>query len=599
MAERGTILILGGTTEGRMAADVCEAAGQRFFYSTLTAGGELPLVHGVRLTGGMTGPELRRFCRERGVRLVVDASHPFAQGLHRSVAESGMPVVRIQRTMPAHRADVEWCADLEDAVRRLLCNPPRRLLALTGVRTIRGLKPYWDRHETWFRILPREESLAAARAEGFPQDRLLFYSTDGTLPSQARERELMSSLGADAILTKESGQSGGYEAKVEAARELGLRTLVVRAPDYVALMPEPGRVTFVDGPHTLRRAIERSVPDFFPLHTGLTTGTCATAATKAALLALLGEETQEVAISLPDGETLRVEVKQTNIRSCDGQPTAEAEVRKDWSDDPDVTRGCRIVATVRRVPRSDGTLRFLQGEGVGRVTLPGLGIAVGEPAINPVPRQMMEAEVRTLTPDALDITISVPGGRELAERTFNPRVGVVDGLSIIGTQGIVRPLSNEAFQESIERELEVARAIGCDAVGLASGRRGELSLLEREPSLRVIHYGNFVGESLKRASRLGFRRVVLGIMIGKAVKLAEGHLDTHSHRVQWNPAFVAKVAGEAGVADARQRMEGLTMARQLLDVMPPAFFQRIRTLCIEACRTAYPEGELELILLET
>ena len=147
-------------------------------------------------------------------------------------------------------------------------------------------------------------------------------------------------------------------------------------------------------------------------------------------------------------------------------------------------------------------IRFLQGEGVGRVTLPGLGIAIGEPAINPVPRQMMTAEIRALTDAPVDVTISVEGGRELAQRTFNSRVGVVDGISIIGTSGIVSPLSNEAFISSIERELQVARAIGCTSVCLASGKRAETALLQQEPTLRVVHYGNFVGDSLRLAARL-------------------------------------------------------------------------------------------------
>ena len=211
---------------------------------------------------------------------------------------------------------------------------------------------------------------------------------------------------------------------------------------------------------------------------------------------------------------------------------------------------------------------------------------------------MIEAEVRALTDAAVDVTISVEGGRELAKRTFNERVGVVDGISIIGTSGIVMPLSNEAFVESIGRELQVARAMGCDAIGLASGKRGEEALLAAEPDLRVVHYGNFIGAALERAHGLGFRRAVLGIMIGKAVKLAEGHLDTHSHKVLMNKTFLADVARQAGVADADERLGGLTMARELWALMPAAFFERLRALCLDHCRRAFPAGQLDVRIIK-
>lgn len=210
---------------------------------------------------------------------------------------------------------------------------------------------------------------------------------------------------------------------------------------------------------------------------------------------------------------------------------------------------------------------------------------------------MIEAEVRALTDAAVDITISVEGGRELAKRTFNERVGVVDGISIIGTSGIVMPLSNEAFVESIGRELQVARAMGCDAIGLASGKRGEEALLAAEPDLRVVHYGNFIGAALERAHAMGFRRAVLGIMIGKAVKLAEGHLDTHSHKVLMNKTFLADVARQAGVVDAEERLDGITMARELWALMPATFFERLQELCLSHCRRVFPAGEVDVRLV--
>jgi cobalt-precorrin-5B (C1)-methyltransferase len=398
------------------------------------------------------------------------------------------------------------------------------------------------------------------------------------------EKDLMQHLGCDALLTKQSGGQGGFEVKVSAALQLDMKVFVIEAPR----LPDTWQV--VTGRHGLRRAIEHLVPDFFPLRTGLTTGACATAATKAAVLSLLRREVpSEVDLSLPDGEIISVPV------SVEGEGVAS--VVKDFSDDPDVTRGCRITSHVAYSPADRHGVTFLQGRGVGRVTLPGLGIPVGEPAINPTPREMITREVRALTSADVDVVLSVEGGEELAERTFNSRVGVVGGISIIGTSGIVKPLSNDAFIESIGRELQVARAMGCEAVGLASGKRGEEALQAMEPTLRVIHYGNFIGAALEKARALGFRRVVLGIMLGKAVKLAEGHLDTHSHKVLMNKAFLAAVAAEAGVNDGAAILKDITLARELWTLMPPVFFDLLRQHCYETCRSVFPDGDLDIHII--
>ena len=590
------ILIFGGTTEGRLAAEVCEQAGKQFFYSTKSALQDVPLHNGQRLTGPMTAADIERFCHDNGIETIIDAAHPFAEGLHEAIANLSLPVIRLQRPPIQLPESVIVCSDWADALSRLQADCPRCLLALSGVNTISRLRSYWQTHATYFRILRREESIAKAEAEGFPADRLLFYNDALTLPSQAEEETLMKQIGCDAIITKMSGESGGFSAKVEAARTLGIKVYAVMPPRT------PANWIYVTGRHGLRRAIERLVPTFFPLRTGLTTGACATAAVSAAMQSLLyGQLPEEAHFALPDGEVLTIPVET--------EAGGVATVTKDFSDDPDVTRGCRITARVRPTPNrhalsahpqplpGEGSVRFLQGEGVGRVTLPGLGIPVGEPAINPTPRKMMTDTVRSFTDQNIDITISVADGEALAERTFNHKVGVVGGISIIGTSGIVSPLSNEAFIESIGRELEVARAIGCDAIGLASGKRGEEALLQMEPSLRVVHYGNFIGESLKRAHKLGFHRAVIGIMLGKAVKLAEGHLDTHSHKVAMNKEFLCEVAQSAGVDNAKAILDSITMARELWILMPQAFFDRIHELCLQHCRSVFPTNDLQIHLI--
>ena len=578
------VLVFGGTTEGRKAAEVLEMAGKAYYYSTKTGEQELTLHHGLRVDGAMDAEAMRRFCCEKDIRLIIDAAHPFASALHKTIIEvtsqCNLPLIRYDRIYPPREPDITWIDDYSQIPTDI-----SSLLATTGVQSISKLKPLESKGvKVFYRILKRESSIALAKAQGATDDQLCFYEDGHTID-----------IDANAILLKESGESGGFSEKVAAARAKGMRIIALKRPP-INCQFSILNFQLVNGPHCLRRAVEHLLPDFFPLRSGLTTGTCATAAVIAATRRLLtGEQPTSVPIRLADGETIDVTVGfEDDVAFCIKDFSDDPD---EAGDDPDVTRGCHITARVAVSPEPESGIRFLQGEGVGRVTLPGLGIPVGEPAINPVPRQMITEAVRELTDQSLDIIISVENGRELAERTFNPRVGVVDGISIIGTSGIVMPLSNDAFIESIGRELQVARAMGCDAVGLASGKRGEEALLAAEPTLRVIHYGNFIGAALEKAHTLGFRRVVLGIMLGKAVKLAEGHLDTHSHKVLMNKAFLAEVAAEAGIPNGASILDSITLARELWTLMPPLFFDKLQQHCYETCRPVFPDGDLEIKII--
>ena len=582
------LLIFGGTTEGRLAVDVCEQAGKPFYYSTKGDLQKVDMHNGVHITGAMTADDIVAFCKEHKVGCIVDAAHPFAENLHKTIDEArkviDVPVIRLQRIFPEHIKGVEYCSDYDAAINKIREAKVERLLALTGANTIKKLR----QTKAIFRILNRPESIALAEAAGLDNDRIIFYNESLEIPSIEDEKKVMSEVGCDAIITKESGESGGFEVKVKAALELGLKVFVVEHPQL------PKDWITVTGKYGLRRVIEHLMPDFFPLKTGFTTGACATAATKAAALSLLFDEyPEEVHFALPDGEIMTIPVTY--------EAKGVASVIKDSSDDPDVTKGCKITSTVT-LENSDGfSVTFLQGEGVGKVTLPGLGIPVGGPAVNPTPRKMIENELRAIvesTPSLLDrtggetflVTISVENGAELALKTFNHKVGVVGGISIIGTSGIVSPLSNEAFVQSIRRELDVAWAIGCRTIGLVAGMKSEKAL----EGIRCVHYGNFVGEALKAAREVGFEDVHIAIMIGKAVKLAEGHLDTHSHKVLMNQEFIRKVAEGLGL-----EYKEVDMARDLWNTMPPAFFEEIRRLCYETCRTVYKEGKLTINLVRT
>ena len=202
----------------------------------------------------------------------------------------------------------------------------------------------------------------------------------------------------------------------------------------------------------------------------------------------------------------------------------------------------------------------------------------------------------------------MPGGCKLAQRTFNPKLGIVDGISIIGTSGIVRPFSNEAFVEAIRREVEVAVAVGVDQLVINSGAKSEAALKHRFPDLppqAFVHYGNFIGETLKIAAEKHVRKVAMGIMVGKAVKLAEGHLDTHSKSVVMNKAFLREMAAEAGCSpEAAEAIDRLMLARELWTSLsePDArrFFPALRERCHQVCTAVYPPtaGELTLFLVE-
>lgn len=579
------VLVFGGTTEGRKAVEVLEEAGTPYYYSTRGSEQEVELVHGIRLTGGMEVPEMIACCREHGIRLLVDAAHPFAEDLHRNLLflakHISAPIIRYDRIYPPHDDRIVWCKDYQDAIRQMESCGIKRLLALTGVNTIGAFKSFWEKHECWCRILNRSVSHILARKSQFPEDHLVYYEGDET-------SELISRLHPDAIITKESGISGGFCEKVEIAQQAGIKVFAVERPQYPPHTPVPQdvRIEFVNGPHGLRRAVERLLPEFYPLKSGLTTGTCATAAAIAALRRLLtGETPSEVPVRLPNGETISVPV---------GASDGYSFCIKDAGDDPDVTNGIEVRATVQ--PASHFEIRG--GEGVGRFTLPGFDYPPGEPAINRGPRQMLRDNI----PGDYLITISVNGGAEIARRTFNPRLGIEGGISIIGVSGIVHPYSEEAFLESIRKCMEVAKASGAERVVIGSGAKSENALRSRYPALpsqAFVQYGNFVGETLRMAADLGIQKVTLGVMLGKGVKLAAGQMDTHSRRGTFDRDFLQQLLAEAG---CNIDISHITLVRELWEQLPAeqarAFATTVLTHCREHCQPLLPAGQLIILLVD-
>jgi cobalt-precorrin-5B (C1)-methyltransferase len=269
---------------------------------------------------------------------------------------------------------------------------------------------------------------------------------------------------------------------------------------------------------------------------GYTTGSCAAAAAKAALLLLArGQKVERVEIPLPGGGGLTIAVESAGLT----QAGARAAVRKDAGDDPDVTQGALIAA---EVAWSAGTgIEWAAGEGVGTVTRPGLALPPGEPAINPGPRRMIEAALREVTDRGVRVTISIAGGRELAARTFNPRLGIEGGLSVLGTSGVVRPFSCSALRESLRLALNVAAAGGVAEPVLVPGHIGEKAARARYggPPEGIVEVGNEWGFALDEAAGHPFRALRILGHPGKLAKLAAGHWDTHSGR---SPAAAPLVA---------------------------------------------------------
>ncbi len=290
-----------------------------------------------------------------------------------------------------------------------------------------------------------------------------------------------------------------------------------------------------------------------PLRRGWTTGACATAAAKAAFTALLtGEFPDPVEITLPKGERPSFALARQSLTG----DSASAGIVKDAGDDPDVTHQALIVSTVRRLPARSGIV-FRAGEGVGTVTRPGLPLAIGEPAINPKPREMMRqalTEVATthgISADA-EITVSVPNGAEIAKHTWNPRLGILGGISILGTTGIVHPFSCSAWIASIHQGIDVCRANGVTHAAACTGSTSEEAIrhLYGLPDFAFIDMGDFAGGTLKYLKSHPLPRLTIAGGFAKLSKLADGAMDLHSGRSEIDREQLAAVMRDLGGNEA-------------------------------------------------
>jgi len=315
--------------------------------------------------------------------------------------------------------------------------------------------------------------------------------------------------------------------------------------------------------------------DTSKLRYGFTTGTAAAAGAKVSSLVLAGQDpVAEVDIPLPSGGRLTIPVESVE-KTAQGVKTT---VVKDAGDDPDVTHKARISVTAALTPHAAAPdmVELLAGPGVGRVTKPGLPVPVGEPAINPVPREQIRAAVQEARDASglqasLSLTIEVAGGEQMARKTLNPRLGILGGISILGTRGTVKPFSCASYQATISSALDVARAQGIRTAALSTGGRSERFLRDQHPHLSseaFVQIADFFAFALQQAVLKGFSRVIIGCFFGKLVKMAQGHAYTHARSAELNLSRLASWAREKGLGpDKSREIAKANTARQALEII--------------------------------
>ncbi len=341
---------------------------------------------------------------------------------------------------------------------------------------------------------------------------------------------------------------------------------------------------------------------------GYTTGACTAAAARAAVSGLvLGEVPEEIESLLPNGQRAVFKVAEG---SCDGQQ-AHAVVMKDAGDDPDCTNHAHLTVDVCRLPEQSGEIVLSGGEGVGIITMRGLGLEVGSAAINPVPRKNIADNVREVAAEllqqvGLEIRISVPDGEQMAKKTLNERLGIIGGISILGTTGIVHPYSTAAFRASVVQGVEVAANQGLDTVVLTTGGRTEKFTFRELPHLEkasFVQMGDFLTPALDAADSVGIKHIIIGGMVGKLTKIAQGETITHARRNPVNTRLLADIAASVGAGQevcediaaaetaryAGERVEELGLGK--------AFYTELSKRVVETLETRYPERFSYLVLV--
>lgn len=341
--------------------------------------------------------------------------------------------------------------------------------------------------------------------------------------------------------------------------------------------------------------------------TGFTTGACSAAAARAAAIGLVtGKVPDQVDSLLPNGEQVKFSVIEGYCRDN----RAHAVVIKDAGDDPDVTDKAHLTADLKALPSQPGEILLLGGKGVGTVTMPGLGLEIDGPAINPVPQKnirqnVTEVAASLLKENGIEVTLSVPGGEKMARRTLNPRLGIIGGISILGTSGIVHPWSTAAFRACVVQGIEVAARQGQECIVLTTGGRTEKFVMRELPELAAacfVQMGDFLKPAFDTLVANQIPHVIIGGMVGKLTKMAQGETITHANHNPVNMALVAEIAASIGAdgnlcKEIGQAKTARFATERLAEVgLQEAFLKALATRVITTLKQRYP-GKFTLRVL--
>ena len=343
------------------------------------------------------------------------------------------------------------------------------------------------------------------------------------------------------------------------------------------------------------------------LRTGFTTGTCATASAKAALLAIIDQkQINEIDVLLPKRDRIKIKINNCKFSKVN----AQCSVIKDGGDDPDVTHGAEIIVDLS-LTNEIGCIEIDGGEGVGRVTKPGLGLDIGSAAINPTPKKMILENIQEVGRDLLkqngiEVIISVPKGKELATKTDNPRIGIMNGISILGTSGIVIPFSTASFAAAIRQQIDVVQSMSDNEVVLTTGGRSEDFAREifKLPDHSFIQMGDFSGYTIQQCAKKELKKVHVAGFIGKLAKMAAGVKQTHVKGSKVNMKFLSEIAKSRGATTATvTKILGANTARNVQEIIQEdnveGFFDEItKKVCFEMRNHSEEKIPVEVILFD-
>ena len=537
------ILLFAGTVEGRKLTEYILSLSPdiELTVSCATAYGT-ELLPGERegyniLEGRLEKEGMEALIKELCPDLVIDATHPYAlivsQNIRTACEVTGARLIRVRREeiQEVKGTEPEYADSLQQALDALK-DTEGNIFSALGAKSLEALTCLKDfEKRVYVRILPDPENLKKALDLGYPREHVICMQ--GPF-SREVNRALFKEADIKILITKESGSSGGYAEKLLAAEDVSARSIVIRRPaekvEGVSVSEACELIGSLTGDSTQGSWCDDPVNET-GMKRGVTTGACAALGAKAAAcMALTGKEKEVESLVTPSGISVGSRLLDIDLKKYEA---AACSVKKFSGDDPDVTDGAMVRVSLKLLP--EGDIIIDGGEGIGVVTKPGLSLPVGEKAINPVPRAMIKQAVSEVFEElgyagGADVTVSIPGGEELAKKTFNSRLGIEGGLSVLGTTGVIEPMSHAAFIDAVAVQMDVKKALGQSLI-LAPGSIGAslaTGLLGCDET-DVVLCGNFIGETLELAVKKGFDHITLAGHMGKLVKLAAGVMNTHSH----------------------------------------------------------------------